>query len=97
MSMVKKREKLQNAAQQLDRALELPAGTIGGGAHIELHANREAVIDGCRGIIDYSEDAVRMNVGSGSVTFFGRNLMLKNLTDREAILAGHIQRIEFDG
>ena len=55
------------------------------------------MIDGCRGIIDYSEDAVRMNVGSGSVTFFGRNLMLKNLTDREAILAGHIQRIEFDG
>ena len=45
--MAKNKAKLQNAARQLDRALELPAGTLSGGAHIELNSNREAVIDGC--------------------------------------------------
>ena len=95
--MAKNKAKLQNAARQLDRALELPAGTLSGGAHIELNSNREAVIDGCKGIIGYGEEAVRLNIGNGSVTFLGRSLMLKNLTDKQAILVGHIQRIEFDG
>lgn len=95
--MAKNKAKLQNAVRQLDRALELPAGTLSGGAHIELNSNREAVIDGCKGIIDYGEEAVRLNIGNGSVTFLGRSLMLKNLTDKQAILVGHIQRIEFDG
>ena len=95
--MAKNKAKLQNAARQRDRALELPAGTLSGGAHIELNSNREAVIDGCKGIIDYGEEAVRLNIGNGSVTFLGRSLMLKNLTDKQAILVSHIQRIEFDG
>ena len=95
--MAKNKAHLHNAARQLDRALELPAGTLSGGAHIELNSNREAVIDGCKGIIDYGEEAVRLNIGNGSVTFLGRSLMLKNLTDKQAILVGHIQRIEFDG
>ncbi len=94
--MAKNRPKLQNAARRLDRALELPAGTLSGGAHIELNSNREAVVDGCKGIIDYGEESVRLNIGNGSVTFSGRGLMLKNLTDKEAILVGHIQRIDFD-
>lgn len=95
--MAKKARSLRTAGQKLDRALELPAGTLGGGARIELLSNREATVDGCRGILDYSDEAVRLNVGNGSVTFFGRDLMIKTLSDREAVLAGHIQRVEFNG
>ena len=94
--MENKTNALRQAGRRLDRALELPAGTLGGGARIELLADREATIDGCRGILSYSDEAVRLNVGNGSVTFFGRDLTLKALTDREAILGGHIHRVEFN-
>ncbi len=94
--MSAKRRKISGAARKLDRVLELPAGTLSGGAHIELNSNREAVIDGCRGIIDYSETSVRINVGNGSVTFSGRELMIKTLTDKEAVIAGCISTVEFD-
>lgn len=94
--MAKKDRSFRDAGRRLDRVLELPAGTLGGGARIELHANREATIDGCRGVLDYSDETVRFNVSDGSVAFYGRDLMLKTLTDREAVLAGYIQRIEFN-
>ena len=95
--MGKKKDALRQAGAKLDRALEWPAGTLGGGARIELLSDREATVDGCRGILSYAADAVRLNVGSGSVTFYGRDLFLKALTDREAILAGRITRVEFGG
>ncbi len=94
--MSDKRRKISSAARKLDRALELPAGTLSGGAHIELNSNREAVIDGCKGIIDYSDTAVKLNIGAGTVTFNGRSLMIKTLTDKEAVLAGWFNSIEFN-
>ena len=94
--MSDKKQKVSRAARKLDRVLELPAGALSGGAHIEINSNREVVIDGCRGIIDYSEESVRINVGNGSVTFSGKNLMIKTLTDKEAVIAGCISAVEFD-
>ncbi len=90
-----KKDVLRRAGEKLDRVLEWPAGTLGGGARIELLADREATVDGCRGILSYSDEAVRLNVGNGAVTFYGQGLFLKALTDREAILAGRITRVEF--
>ena len=94
--MGSKRDALRQAGQRLDRALEWPAGTLGGGARIELHADREATVDGCRGILNYSDEAVRLNIGSGAVTFYGQGLTIRTLTDREAVLVGRIRRVEFN-
>ena len=91
--MGKKRDALR---RRLDGALELPTGMLGGGARIELFADREATIDGCRGILSYSEEAVRLNLGGGAVTFRGQGLTLRALTDREAVLVGRIRQIEFN-
>ena len=89
------RHRLRSAAGRLDDVLELPAGTLSGGAHIELHSNREAVVDGCKGLIDYSDSAVRLNIGCGTVTFSGRSLEIKTLSDSEAVIAGWITDISF--
>lgn len=93
--MSTKKEKAAEAAQFIDRALELPAGTIGGGAIITLHTNREVSVDGCRGVIVCSAETIKLNIGGGTVSFLGKNLMIKSLTDKEAVLAGQIQRVEF--
>lgn len=79
----------------IDRALELPIGTTSGDANIILYSDREAMVDGCRGVISCSEDAIKVNIGKRAVCFTGRNLMIKSLTEREIIISGCILNVEF--
>jgi len=89
--------KKQKAARFLDRALELPVGTVSGGATIILHSDREVIVDGCRGVISCSEEEIKLNIGNRAVLTKGKHLMIKSLTDREIMIAGHISGIEFCG
>ena len=93
--MSTKKQKNDTAARFLDRALELPVGTVSGGATVILHANREVVVDGCRGVIACSEEELKLNVGNKALLIKGRGLMIKYLTDREITVAGLIVGVEF--
>ena len=80
---------------RMERALELPVGSLTGGARIELAGNRRAVVDSCHGIIEYCSDSIRLNTGSGILRFTGRNLSLCCLTQDSAVVEGCILSIEF--
>ena len=79
----------------LGKALELPPGALGKGAHIELSSNREATVDGCKGVMEYEECRIKLNIGSGSVTFCGRGLEITNLIGNQAVIAGFITGLEY--
>lgn len=93
--MSTKKQKAASAARFLDRALELPTGTVGGGATVILHSDREVIVDGCRGVISCSEEEIKLNIGNRALLIKGRGLMIKYLTDREITLAGVIVGVEF--
>ncbi|MDR3643552.1 MAG: YabP/YqfC family sporulation protein [Clostridia bacterium] len=77
------------------RALELPADITTGAAHLELSGNREAVVDGCRGVLEYDENVIRLNTGAVAVRFCGRGLSIRSLTRDSAVVEGYITSIEF--
>ena len=79
----------------IGQALELPPGALGKGAHIELSSNREATVDGCRGVMEYEESRIKLNIGTGTVTFSGRSLEITNLLGSQAVIAGFITGLEF--
>ena len=93
--MSTKKQKAASAARFLDRALELPVGTVSGGATVILHSDREVIVDGCRGVISRSEEEIKLNIGNRGLVTKGRGLMIKNLTDREITIAGCFASIEF--
>ena len=43
--------------------LQLPAAVIAGVAHMEVSGNHEVVLEGCGGIIEYTDDVVRVKTG----------------------------------
>lgn len=63
--------------------------------HFEINGNKEAIIEGCKCILQYDENIVRISVKGMSVSFFGRNLMIKCLTEDSLIVQGFITSIEF--
>lgn len=82
-------------SQRVESVLELPTGSLSGAARIDFLGNRCVSIDGCKGIIEYCDDLVRLNTGSGILRFTGQNLSLTRLTEDSAVLEGCILSMEF--
>ena len=48
-------------ASNLKEALTLGGALFEREVHVELCGNREAMIDGCQGIVEYNEEAIRLH------------------------------------
>ncbi len=57
--------------------------------------NREVVIEGSKGVLEYSENIIRINTTLGLVCFEGRGLNLKCISSYELIVEGYITKVEF--
>ena len=68
---------------------------ISDGMCIELSGNREAVLEGSRGVLEYSPDCIRVNTADLIVTFSGRGLDLRCISESALIIGGYITAIEF--
>ncbi|MBS6860123.1 MAG: YabP/YqfC family sporulation protein [Clostridiales bacterium] len=66
-----------------------------GGCHIELLGNREAVVEGCQGILEYDDDVVRVRAGKLVVRFTGRNLKIRCMTADSLVVDGFLRGMEF--
>lgn len=62
---------------------------------IVLQSNQEAVLEGCKKIVRYSETEIRIQTKKTDVCFFGNNLTLTCLTPENVIIHGTIDKIEF--
>ncbi|MCR4925071.1 MAG: YabP/YqfC family sporulation protein [Clostridiales bacterium] len=68
---------------------------VKGLAHIEIMGNRKAVIDGCKGVLDYNENLVRLNTGKNIIRFTGDNLTITSMNNEQAIVSGDIITMDF--
>jgi len=75
--------------------LEIPAGIVAGATQIELSGNREALVDGCQGVLEYDEGIIKLIASGMSIKFTGRNLQIRVLTHTTAVVAGFITGVEF--
>lgn len=92
---MKKKKREERPKTAIARMLELPESTLAGGLHIELHANREAIVEGCTGVLEYGEGVVRLSGGQMVVRIGGRNLTISGLDRNGTVVSGYITSIEF--
>lgn len=77
-------------------ALDMPPGVFSNGfAQISLSGNREAVVEGCAGVLEYENALIRLSLGKQLVQFTGRDLQIKCMTGDSVIIEGFILGIEF--
>ncbi len=91
-----KKESMLGALESFGSALDIPAGTLTKGAQIVLSSNREATIEGCRGVLEYGDDRIRLSTGSSVIRFTGSELEIKSLSPGHAAIKGFIVSIEFE-
>lgn len=89
-------KKKHKATNFIEKAIGLPADMISGCSHFEINGNKEAVIEGCRSILQYDENVVRINMGKMITSFEGRDLQIKCLKPDSLVIEGFITEIRFD-
>ena len=94
---VEKRQEKGNVRglNKIASVLQLPAAVIAGVAHMEVSENHEVVLEGCGGIIEYTDDDVRVKTGKSITKFNGKNLEIKCIQIDSLIIKGFITSIEF--
>ncbi len=97
--MQKKRQqeeaRREGVGSSLARMLLIPESSLPGSVRIEMNANREAVVEGCSGILEYSEEVIRLTTGGMVIRFTGRGLSIGGMSHGYAVVTGMISSIEF--
>lgn len=71
-------------------------GAIVSPVHIEMKSNRKITVEGCRGIEEYDENVIRINVSKMLISFFGRDMQIRCLTSDALVITGFVTGIEFE-
>lgn len=77
------------------RAAELPQALLDNAAHITLIGNRQLNVDGCYGILCYSEELIKLSTGNLLLTLCGSGLYIETYSDKELSIHGKIMRLEY--
>ncbi len=62
---------------------------------VELCANKQAVIEGCGGILSYGETLVRLSCGPLVLELAGESLCLNHLSDSRVCVSGRLTALRF--
>ena len=95
MAYYEKKKKMMNLSLAylvgLDFHMELSKSSV----HIEINSNREAIIDGSSGILEYNECCIKISTGKMIVAFKGRGLFIRCMSDSSMVIEGYISSVEY--
>ena len=88
-------KKIRKGLKEFIGLSQLPIYSVLSPVHFEINSNKEVIIEGCKCILKYDEYEVRISVKGMIVTFIGRNLSIKCLSQDSLIVEGFVTSIEF--
>lgn len=83
-SDMKKREKKFSLSELID-----------GETKIEMLGNREIVVDGCKGVVEYGEGIIKLSLGEQVLSVTGVELLIESFDCNIAVIRGQIGEISF--
>lgn len=65
------------------------------GTRIELFSNKELNVEGCRGVMEYTEEFIKLKLKKGSMTVMGKQLSITFFEADSITVKGTLASIEF--
>ena len=81
--------------EKKEKISEFEKNVLGRYSLITMVGSSELLIEGMRGILDYSPETLRVNTVSGMLLIMGTELEISSLTAEELSLKGKIRSLEF--
>lgn len=88
-------KKKETGAERIASALDMPLDVIGNFPRTEIIGKSSVCIENFRGILDYSENSVKVNTTVGIIKIDGDGLYIESITDEGIYIKGTIIRMEF--
>ena len=85
----------ENIMDSITRSLDLPQDAVSGYAHIEISGNREAIIEGCQGVLEYGDNLIALNTGKLTVRICGCGLTIISMQNGQAIIKVTITGLDY--
>lgn len=91
--MSKKKQKLSKTVAD---AFDLPREVIMDIPKISMVGNQQITIENHRGIIQYSDEKMRICITGGELIILGKNLIVDSIVPEEIKIYGKINNVMFD-
>lgn len=62
---------------------------------LETLGNREIIVEGCKGIAEYSENLIKLSTGTLVIGFTGSEMLIQSFDNGVAVIKGIITEITF--
>ncbi|WP_432409280.1 sporulation protein YqfC [Wukongibacter sp. M2B1] len=90
-----KEERINNIKANISEALEIPKDILLDLPKVTSIGNLQVNIENHKGIIEYSNDNVRIKIKDGILKVSGIDLVIKTIVTEEIIISGKIASIDF--
>ena len=90
-----KRSKVKKYTK-LDSLLEIPREVVSTDVKLTVNGFDEILIANYKNILEYQDVLIKLNTFEGSITIYGFDLKLEQLTDEDIKVKGKIDTIEFE-
>ena len=88
-------KKKETGAERIASALDVPLDVIGNFPRTEIIGKSNVCVENFRGILDYSENCVKVNTTVGIIKIDGDSLYIESITDEGISVKGNIVRVEY--
>lgn len=75
--------------------LEIPEEVVSDRPKITTVGRKEVFVENYRGIIEFTNEIVRINSNYGIITITGKNMKIREITNEDIIITGDIDNIDY--
>ncbi len=97
MSKINKKNiiKDKNFKNKISEGLDVPIEVLENMPLIKMSGNREISIENFIGLLEYTNQKIRLNTKCGILNIDGADLLAKSMTSEQMIIKGNIQQVSF--
>lgn len=66
------------------------------GPRIELFSNKQIVVEGCLGVLEYNENYLKLKLSPYALVLVGENFDVVSFSEQSILVKGKINSLEFD-
>lgn len=87
------KKKKEDLVYRFAEEMQFPVSALTDTFRIELRGQNEMTVEGCRGIVEYDENSVSLNLGNISLNIAGKSLEISTFSEQQAVITGVVTNI----
>lgn len=94
-SKKKEKKKHPTIRERVAKMLEIPEEVASDRPKITTVGRKEVLVENYKGIIEFSNEIIRIDSNHGIITITGKNMKIREITVEDIVITGDIENIDY--